>query len=54
MPTKVPVGSVHLLVKRMHDMRSPSQVKLAMGLAHAGVPMEVGVLPSGEPPPGGS
>ena len=33
MPTEVPVGSVHLHVKRIPDMRSTSQVKVAMGLA---------------------
>ena len=50
----VPVGNVHLHVQRMHDMRSPSQAEVTMGLAQAGFPVEVGVLPIGEPPVGGS
>ena len=50
MPTKVSVGSVHPHAQRMHDMRSSSQVEVAMGLAQAGVAVEVGVLPIGEPP----
>ena len=43
--TEVPLGSVHLHVQRMHDIRTPTQVKAAMGLAQAGVAVEVGVLP---------
>ena len=46
-PTEVPVASV------LHNMISPSQVEMAMGLAQAGVAVEVWVLPNAEPPAGG-
>ena len=31
-PTEVPIASVLLHVQRIHNMRSPSQVEMAMGL----------------------
>ena len=45
---------VHLLVQRMYDMRSPSQIKVVMILAQVGVPVETGVHPSRDPPLVGS
>ena len=54
MPTELSVNSsVHLYIQRMHDMRSPSQGEVAMGVAQADVALEVGVLPIGDPPAGG-